>query len=93
MKAQSKVVKYELGFSATQIKEKVLRFMTTYNPTSAVQEEARQRSYSQENVMGDLLETKTLASHAMPLSQYVYNRYEEEGDETESEHDEEEQER
>jgi hypothetical protein len=83
-----------------QIKERMLRFMMTFDHGTSNQQsiiETRPRSYSQDNIRGDvseMLETKTQMSHiggGYAFSQYV-RRKDTFNDETESEHDSEDEE-
>lgn len=62
-KLRRKIKGYKLGCTAGQIKERILRFMTTFNQASdATVIETRPRSYSQENLRNDeMLETKTMS--------------------------------
>ena len=69
--------------------------MTTFNPEEGKEEtkseeviETRQRSYSQE-AKKEELETKTVISHAFPLSQRIVHPLSMFNDETESEQEEE----
>lgn len=38
-KKTKKVISYRLGYSAADIKDRILRFMTTFNPTQAISNE------------------------------------------------------
>ena len=77
-----KIIKYKMQLSTNQIKEKILRFMTTFdsgnneNKTESILEtrevpETRMRSYSQENIIrdqSDILEARSMFSHVNALS-------------------------
>jgi hypothetical protein len=89
-KKTKKVVTYRIGIEASVIKQRVLRFMATFNPSSPATAEdtilelreeeepaVRARAYSQENrnEHSELLETKTVLSHFGGVGGYALSQY------------------